>query len=120
MIDFSPGPDETLTNGTTDATAKGTTNGTHSQPKHHQFSNGFSVPCPMYMSGIGSILAIHFAPSSPHLQSLFYHHMLSKGIYLAERGFIALNIELGMDEVERFVKATGEFVERWRDVLLAA
>lgn len=114
------GPEHTLTNGTTDATAKGATNGTHSKPEHHQVSNGPIVERPIYMSGIGSILAIHFPPSSPHLQSLFYHHMLSKDIYLAERGFIALNIELGMDEVERFTEATGEFVERWRDVLLAS
>ena len=120
MIDLSPGSDHTLTNGTTDAAAKGSTNGTHSQPEHHKVSNGPTIECPMYMSGIGSILAMHFPPSSPHLQSLFYHHMLSRGIYLAERGFIALNIELGMNEVEKFVEATGEFVERWRDVLLTA
>ena len=72
----------------------------------------------MYISGIGSILAIHFPPSSPHLQSLFYHHMLSKNIYLAERGFMALNIELGMEDVEKFVEATGEFVEGYRDLVL--
>lgn len=119
MIDHSLGPDHTLTNGTTDATAKGSTNGTHSQPEHHKVSNGPTIECPIYMSGIGSILAMHFPPSSPHLQSLFYHHMLSRGIYLAERGFIALNIELGVNEVEKFVEATGEFVQRWRDVLLA-
>ena len=72
----------------------------------------------MYISGIGSILAIHFPPSSPHLQSLFYHHMLSKNIYLAERGFMALNIELGMEEVEKFMEATGDFVEKYRSVIL--
>ena len=120
MIDLSLDPDHTLTNGPTNAPAKSSNNGTHSRPKHHHLSNEPTVECPMYMSGIGSILAIHFPPSSPHLQSLFYHHMLSKGIYLAERGFIALNIELGMDEVDKFVEATGEFVERWRDVLRTA
>lgn len=73
----------------------------------------------MYISGIGSILAIHFPPSYPHLQSLFYHHMLSKSIYLAERGFIALNIKLGMNDVKMFVEATGEFVERYRGMILA-
>lgn len=44
--------------------------------------------------------------------------MLSRNIYLAENGFMALNIELGMPEVERFVEATGEFVERFRDAIL--
>ena len=113
-----------MTNGTTNGTANGivngttngTTNGTHPHsPTHHQLS----PESPMSISGIGSILAMHFPPSSPHLQSLFYHHMLSRNIYLAERGFMALNIELGMEEVGKFVEATGEFVERWRDAILA-
>ena len=68
----------------------------------------------MYISGIGSILAIHFPSLSPHLQSLFYHHMLSKNIYLAERGFVSLNMELGVKDVEAFAEATGEFVARCR------
>lgn len=44
--------------------------------------------------------------------------MLSQNIYLAERGFMALNIELGMEQVEQFVRATGLFVKRYRDLLL--
>lgn len=112
-------PDHTTTSGTTNGAANGTVNGTHSHSQHRQLSNGSATDSPMYISGIGSILAMHFPSSSPHLQSLFYHHMLSKNIYLAERGFMALNIELGMKEVESFIEATGEFVERYRDVILA-
>ena len=93
-----------------------TTNGTNSHPQAHRPSN---EPSPMYISGVGSILAIHFPPSSSHLQSLFYHHMLSKNIYLAERGFVALNMELGVKDVEAFAEATGEFVERWRGWIVA-
>ena len=70
----------------------------------------------MYISGIGSILAIHLP--SPQLQSLFYHHMLSQGIYLAERGFMALNIKLGEAEVESFVTATEGFVEKYSELIL--
>lgn len=108
------------TNGTgNETTTNGATNGTHSPSQTHPLSNGVTPEPPMYISGIGSILAIHFpAASSPLLQSLFYHHMLSKNIYLAERGFMALNIELGMKEVEMFVEATAGFVERYRDVIL--
>lgn len=73
----------------------------------------------MYISGIGSILAIHLPPSSPDLQPLFYHHMLSKNIYFAERGFMALNIELGMEDVDKFVEATRDFVERYKGLILA-
>lgn len=111
-------------NGTTTGTANemttnGATKGTHLPSPNHRHSNGATTQTPMYISGIGSILAIHFpAASSPHLQSLFYHHMLSKNIYLAERGFMALNIELGTKEVEMFVEATAGFVERYRDVIL--
>lgn len=104
---------------TANGTANGTTNGTHSHSHHDQLSDGTTTKPPMYISGIGSILAIHFRPSSPHLQSLFYHYMLSKNIYLAERGFMALSIELDMEEVEKFVEATGDFVGRFRDVILA-
>ena len=109
--DFPLAPDHHTTNGTT--------NGNLSDTHHHQFSNGTTTNSPMYISGIGSILAIHFPPSYPHLQSLFYHHMLSKSIYLAERGFMALNIKLGMNDVKMFVEATGEFVERYRGMILA-
>ena len=31
---------------------------------------------------------------------------------------MALNIELGMEDVEEFVEATGRFVERYREVIL--
>ncbi|KAL8909476.1 MAG: hypothetical protein Q9207_000156 [Kuettlingeria erythrocarpa] len=70
---------------------------------------------PMYITGIGSILSIHL--TSPGLLSLFYHHMLSEGIYLAERGFIALNIELGVADVERFVASTGNFVKCYKGLI---
>ena len=76
----------------------------------------------MWVSGIGSILVIHFAPSTiqPILQSLYFHHMLSEDIYLAERGFIALSIEIGKEQIEAFVTATGRFVKKYQDVILGA
>ena len=85
----------------------------HTQPQH----NG--APPQMWISGIGSILTVHFAPSAIRsvLQSLYYHHMLTEGIYLAERGFIALNIELTLKEVKAFVTATGRFIEKYRALI---
>lgn len=76
----------------------------------------------MWISGIGSILVVHFAPSMMQstLQSLYYHHMLSEKIYLAERGFIALNIELRKNNIEAFVAATGRFVEKHKGLVLGA
>ena len=45
--------------------------------------------------------------------------MFFKNIYLAERGFITLNIELGIEDVKKLVEATGESVEGYRDLILA-
>jgi glutamate-1-semialdehyde 2,1-aminomutase len=36
--------------------------------------------------------------------------MLEEGIYLAQRGFIALNIEMEESHLEKFLKATEGFV----------
>lgn len=118
MTDLPLVPDGTTTNGITNGAANGTANGNHSRSPHHQVPNEVTTHSPMYISGIGSILAMHFPPTSPHLPSLFYHHMLSRDIYLAERGFIALNIELGTKEVQKFAEATGEFVEKYKSVIL--
>ncbi|KAK4697610.1 hypothetical protein P7C71_g482, partial [Lecanoromycetidae sp. Uapishka_2] len=76
----------------------------------------------MWITGIGSILVVHFAPSviESTLQSLYYHHMLSENIYLAERGFIALSIELRNEHIEAFVAATRRFVEKYEHLLLGA
>ncbi|CAD6592958.1 MAG: hypothetical protein ASARMPRED_006861 [Alectoria sarmentosa] len=118
-------PNCTTTNGVTNGTANGNANsttlanGTHSNSQQGQLSNGTTRKAPMYISGIGSILAIHLPPSSPDLQPLFYHHMLSRNIYLAERGFMALNIELGMEDLDKFVEATRDFVERYKGLILA-
>lgn len=109
-----------------------TTNGKHEPKNHHVSDNttksvdGITVGVqelktdilldpPMSITGIGSILQIHLP--TPELLSLFYHHMLTEGIYLAERGFIALNIELGVADVERFVKSTRDFVQCYKEVI---
>jgi glutamate-1-semialdehyde 2,1-aminomutase len=36
--------------------------------------------------------------------------MLERGIYLAQRGFVALNIEINESHVEKFLKAAEGFV----------
>lgn len=74
----------------------------------------------MWVSGMGSILAIHFAPSPSQstLQSLFYHHMLTEGIYLAERGFIALNVELQLKDLQSFTEAVETFLYKYGSFLV--
>lgn len=75
-------------------------------------------PPKMFIKGVGSLMAIHFAgPDREVLQGLFFHSMLDRGIYLAQRGFIALNILITQEHVARFVAALTEFVDRWADAL---
>ena len=63
----------------------------------------------MWVSGIGSIMAIHFA--KPKLQELFFHFMLQHGMYLAPRGFIALSIEITSLDIDEFLEAAEHFVK---------
>lgn len=77
-----------------------------------------SRPPKMFVTGVGSLMAIQFAgPEREFLQALFYHHMLGQGIYLAARGFVALNIMLTDDHVASFVKAVETFCDAWAQSL---
>lgn len=81
-----------------------------------------SIP-KMSVTGFGSMICIHFnepALSSldkKNLMGLLFLHMLEEGIYLAARGFVALNIELDDLDVDRFVRAVEGFVSKYRSVL---
>ncbi|KAL2072921.1 hypothetical protein VTL71DRAFT_10245 [Oculimacula yallundae] len=72
----------------------------------------------MGVTGQGSMLAIHlYGPSENTLKSLLWHHMLDHGIYIAQRGFIALNLELNMEHVAKFTEATRDFIVKYQDAL---
>lgn len=73
----------------------------------------------MWVSGIGSLNMVHFGRNDElsDLRDLFYFHMLENGIYVARRGFIALNIQLTKEDMDRFVEATKAFVDTWEPVL---
>lgn len=72
----------------------------------------------MRVSGKGSMLNIHFAgESEKSLRAIFWHHMLDHGIYLAQRGFVALNIELNETHISKFADATEKFVDRYAQAL---
>lgn len=77
------------------------------------------TPPRMSITGIGSLLGIHFSgPNKDTLQPLFFHHMLEENIYLAPRGFIALSIEIKLNHVEHFVAALDRFVSRYKQALV--
>lgn len=73
----------------------------------------------MWISGIGSINTIHFGfhDNRGDLRQLFYFHMLENGIYLAERGFIVLNITHTEADVTEFVEVIEKSVDKWKTVL---
>lgn len=74
----------------------------------------------MWISGQGSMLNVHFSGNSKaSLQPLFWHSMLDQGINIAQRGFIALNLELREEHIEKFIKAVDSFVARYRTALTA-
>lgn len=72
----------------------------------------------MCVSGRGSMLAIHFSGESEgSLRSLFWHHLLESGIYIAQRGFVSLNMSIQEDHAQKFVDAVETFVGRYRPAL---
>jgi glutamate-1-semialdehyde 2,1-aminomutase len=72
----------------------------------------------MWISGKGSMLNIHFAgDSEKSLRAIFWHHMLDNGIYIAQRGFLALNIKLNDNHISKFADATEDFVMKYSQAL---
>ena len=111
------------TNGALETPANPPTNELSNGHQHAKHGTSSNSPIPkLWVSGLGSILVIHFAlsPFQSTLQSLFYHHMLTKGIYLSERGFIALSIEITLQNVKAFADATAHFVTEYRVMILDA
>jgi len=72
----------------------------------------------MWITGQGSMFCIHFlGGSEKSLKPLFWHHMLEQDIFMAQRGFIALNIELTEAHIEKFVQVVESFVTKYRTAL---
>ncbi|KAI9797650.1 MAG: hypothetical protein M1835_007398 [Candelina submexicana] len=72
----------------------------------------------MYVTGIGSLLNVHFSGDDKGtLGGLFFHHMLEENIYLAQRGFMALSIEIKDEHVNAFVMALERFVCKHKQTL---
>jgi glutamate-1-semialdehyde 2,1-aminomutase len=79
-------------------------------------------------SGIGSMMTAHatdrpirtaadIAAGSQDAKELFFFDMSAAGIWIARRGFVALNIMIGDAEGDRFVAAVEEFVSARKALL---
>lgn len=82
----------------------------------------------MQFTGIGSLMNAHFS-SEPlrkyadiyrgdaRLRDLYFHHLLSDGIYTARRNFVALSLAVTDAQLDRFVESTECFCSRYGDLL---
>ncbi len=81
-------------------------------------------------SGIGSMMTAHatarpirtaadIATSNQDAKELFFFDMSAAGIWIARRGFVALNVMIGEAEGDRFVAAVEEFVSARKALLQA-
>ena len=61
--------------------------------------------------------AADIASSNQDAKELFYFDMVAAGIWIARRGFVALNIMIGDAEADRFVAAVDEFVQARKALL---
>jgi glutamate-1-semialdehyde 2,1-aminomutase len=85
----------------------------------------------MKVTGYGSIMCFHFTRSevqdikSPNdlyddnktLCSIFHLFLLSKGYYIARRGFVALSLALTDSQLDGFVAAVRDFLGQYQTYL---
>src|SRR5262249_48931205 len=77
----------------------------------------------LQFTGIGSLMCAHpvngeiktaadVAAVDPLLRDLLYFDLLERGFYLARRGFIALSLTIGDDEIRRFEEVSDLLEQR--------
>lgn len=87
-----------------------------------------SYQAKMQVTGVGSLLTLHplggeilaaadAAKADMRLKRLVYFHLLDDGIYLAERGFMALSLVLGDHEMDALKQSLERFVTKYRALL---
>jgi glutamate-1-semialdehyde 2,1-aminomutase len=79
----------------------------------------------MQVTGVGSLLTLHpiggdihsaadAAKADARLKRLIYFHLLDEGIYVAERGFMALSLILGGQQFDALEASLARFIEKYR------
>lgn len=76
------------------------------------------------ITGVGSLMSFHFggkdgsaAEEAEMARELFFFYMMvEEGVYLANRGFMALSIVHETQHVTRLLQAVERFVERYREL----
>ena len=86
------------------------------------------APVGFCVTGAGSMMTIHPAPGpveqwsdiagvDPRWRRLFFHDVLARGYYLAERGYLALSLALTEQHLTGFVAAARAFGDEYADLL---
>lgn len=90
--------------------------------------NGLAAGVPVHVTGVGSMLAVHFVAeppttaaaadrSDPRLRELFFLDLLERGIHVARRGMVALSLAVGDTECDRLAAAVEAFLADRREFL---
>jgi glutamate-1-semialdehyde 2,1-aminomutase len=85
-----------------------------------------SSPLPLSVTGWGSMCTIHpvegpirsaadLRAADARWRGLLFHELLADGFYFAQRGYIALSMDVVDADLARFVNALAAFCERHRD-----
>jgi glutamate-1-semialdehyde 2,1-aminomutase len=70
---------------------------------------------PFRTTGIGSLMNIHpigRAEDASAVRALLYHELLAEGIFIAQRGLIALSMPISQEDIDAFLTAVGAFIDR--------
>jgi glutamate-1-semialdehyde 2,1-aminomutase len=82
-------------------------------------------------TGVGSMITLHpisgpavkpedAERADKRLKRLLYLYLLDQGIYIAERGFMALSLVVGAADTQRLLDALESFIKRYRHLLVAS
>jgi glutamate-1-semialdehyde 2,1-aminomutase len=65
-------------------------------------------------TGMGSCIGIHFyGEEADVVQHLFYYHHLQRGLWIGQRGFLALSFAHGEEDIEGILTAVKGFVDEY-------
>jgi glutamate-1-semialdehyde 2,1-aminomutase len=81
-------------------------------------------PLAITATGWGSLLSIHpvrgpvarpadLARADPRWRHLLFHELLAAGYYFAPRGYLALTMDVSDDDLDGFIGAVDNFLERY-------
>ena len=98
--------------------------------KFHQRLNDLTRGTKMLVTGLGTIMGIHFLKDEKRelksfrdrhedadLRRLFWFEMMEDGFWTTERGSIALILGTPQEELERFLECVEKFLERHRSLV---